>query len=296
MQPRIKLLALAACSVTGCSLLVESGGLSGPSDRSPVPDEAGVDPAVVVAPEAGSETSDASDAMDANDAGDADASGLHPYVQAVLADGPSLYYRLEETADGPVKDEMGKHPGTYLAGGAHSLPGVFPGSLAFGLAGAGKGGIEAADLFDFEGTLPFTLEAWFLPDTIDGEFRFLFHQNELAGPRQSYGIYVQSQNGLAFERYIDGGGRTASYKGITTGAWRHIVGIYGSELLQIFVDGALVTATPDGRAAKDKTTPLRIGFGYADGTGALRGKLDEVAIYEKALSADRVAAHFQAAK
>lgn len=287
MRLFVGLLLTASC-VAGCSLLVDSSGLAGAGGSLTSPDaadaaDAGEDVRPVV---------DASD--DAGDASDGEAPAPHPYVQAVLADSPALYYRLEETSDGAAKDETGNHPGVYVVGGVHSMSGAFPGSNALGLSGTG--GIDPGDIFDFEGTTAFTLEAWFRPDAYDTQYRFLFHHNDETDLRQNYGIYVHRQSGLAFERYVDGNGLAASVSSPSVGAWHHVVGVYTGSIIQLFVDGTLVSSVPDTRAAKEKRSILQIGFGWGNGEGAVRGTLDEVAVYERALGQDRIEAHFQAAK
>ncbi len=272
-------LAIAACSIAACSLLVDASGLTGTRDPVGSADAAKDGPGTV-------------DDASGGDAGGAPA--IHPYVQAVLADGPSLYYRLEETSGPTAKDETGKHPGTYLAGGTHGVQGAFPGSLALGQARSG--GIDPGDIFDFVGTAPFTLEAWFRPESYDAGYSFLFHHDDGTGARQSYGIFVQTQFGLGFERYVDNTGSAALAALPAVGSWHHIAGVYDGAALQLYVDGTLVATAGDNRAANAKQSPLRLGYGYPGGEGGLRGTLDEVAIYEKALGSDRILAHHQAAK
>ena len=278
MRLGVGVLALAACSIAACTLLVESSGLSGARELG-----------------SADAASDARDVVDASsDVAVDGAPGMHPYVQAVLADGPSLYYRLEETSGPTAKDEMGNYPGQYRAGGTRGVPGAFPGSLA--LLPAEGGGVDPGDIFDFVGTVAFTLEAWFRPEAYDGQYRFLFHHDYSSGPRQNYGIYGHADDGLAFERHVDGAGRSAQAARPPVGSWYHIVGVYDGLVLKLYVNGTVVATGGDSRAAKDKPRPLRIGYGYPNGEGALRGTLDEVAIYEKALGSDRIAAHYQAAK
>jgi len=268
-------------------LLVDSSGLTSPGgDRADVSDAASDGPLPADA--------DPAEAADVQDASDVDAPAIHPYVQAVLADGPSLYYRLEETSGTIAKDETGNHPGTYLSGGGHGAAGAFPGSSALRLSG--PGGVSSGDIFDFEGTVAFTLEAWLRPEGYDDQYRFLFHHNDESGLRQNYGIYVQATNGLTFERYVDGDGRAASTDNPDVGSWHHIVGVYTGAVIQLYLDGTLVSASTDPRAAKEKRSILTIGFGYPGGEGALKGTLDELAVYEKALDPDRIAAHFHAAQ
>jgi len=282
MEGRFGFVVAAFC-LGACSILVDAGGLSGGPSASTDQATNGS------SGDSGVGTTDG--ATDTDD----DASGVHPYVQAVFADEPSLYYRLEETSDDElVKDETGKHPATFRRGGVHGVAGVFPGSSALRLSGTG--GIDAEDIFDFEGRAPFTLEAWYLPEGYDMQYRFLFHHNEGDGPRQNYGLYMHSNDGLGFERYIDNAGRSVNVQAPSVGTWHHIVAVYDGERLQLFIDAALVGSTADGRSAKDKRAPLQIAYGWSDGKGVLRGTVDELAIYEKALSQARIQAHFDAAR
>ena len=279
MQIRAGLLALAASTLVACSLLVDSGGLSG-----------GDPPASADAASDGPGGDDAARARDASEDGPA----IHPYVQAVLADAPVLYYRLEETADGAVKDEAGNYPATYLPGGTHAVPGVFPGSRALRLEG--PGGIDAGDVLDFVGVAAYTLEGWLLPEAYDESYRFIFHRNNGEQPRQSYGIFLHSRDGITFERYIDDESRAASAPTPSVGTWHHIAGVYDGAVLQLFIDGALAASRSDDRAAKMKLDILRVGYGGADLEGTILGTLDELAIYDKALSRERIQAHVQAAR
>ncbi|MBX3214297.1 MAG: LamG domain-containing protein [Labilithrix sp.] len=286
MRLRSGLVVLACASVAGCSILIDSSGFTSPPAPPPDPlptADAADDAALIDA---------APDDGDADDDDDG-APRVHPYVQAVLADGPSLYYRLEETSDGPVRDEMETYPGTYLSGGIHSAPGAFAGSS--GLRLAGPGGIDAGDVLDFESSSPFTLEAWYRPGEYDTQYRFLFHNNDERTVRQNYGLYFQSESGLGFERYVDGQGRAAHTSLPALGAWYHFACVYDGSVLRLFIDGQLVASNADTRAAKDKKSPLMIGYGY-NGGGVVIGVIDEIAIYEKALDAARIRAHIAAAK
>lgn len=214
------------------------------------------------------------------------------YAEAVLADGPALYY--QETSGSDAKDEVGRHPGVYLTGTVLGVPGAMPGSLAIALAGTG--GIDVGDVLDFEGTKPFTLEAWYFPDTYDTEYRFLFNNNDEAhaAGRQIYALNVHADDGLTFERYVNGSALFVRRSLPLAGEWSHIVAVYDGATLRLFVNGAVDT-TSDLRQARTKNAHLFVGSGEVQ-KRVLRGRLDEVAIYEKALGSDRIAAHFAAAK
>jgi hypothetical protein len=268
-------------SVVACTLTVDTDGLS-----SPATPQSGLHVEVPFGDGGGGGGGDSSSA-------DPDAKGAS-YVEAVLADGPALYYRLEETSGSAAKDEVGRHPGVYATGTVLGVPGAMPGSLAIALAGTG--GIDVGDVLDFEGTKPFTLEAWYFPDTYDTEYRFLFNNNdeEHAAGRQSYALNVHGDDGLTFERYVNGSALFVRRSLPLAGEWSHIVAVYDGATLRLFVNGAVDT-TSDLRQARTKNAHLFVGSGEAQ-KRVLRGRLDEVAIYEKALGSDRIAAHFAAAK
>lgn len=73
--------------------------------------------------------------------------------------------------------------------------------------------------------------------------------------------------------------------------WHHIVGMRDrtADSLKIYMDGILVASQLDELIEDNNTTtqPLNIGNNF-DGTGRYRGAIDEVAIYDVALSASEV--------
>lgn len=75
------------------------------------------------------------------------------------------------------------------------------------------------------------------------------------------------------------------------GSWYHVVGTYDGATLRLYLDGAEIASEADTRPAKAKTTPLFMGAAF--GFGALRASVDEVAIYEHALVASRIVAHYK---
>jgi len=87
---------------------------------------------------------------------------------------------------------------------------------------------------------------------------------------------------------------------VNDGQWHHVVGIRSGGALSIFVDGQfnatsatsnLSTTTPMDLALE----PVYIGtFRNITGNPAYEGWIDEVAIYNSALSADRIEAHYEA--
>lgn len=76
---------------------------------------------------------------------------------------------------------------------------------------------------------------------------------------------------------------------VADGAWRHLVGTYDGEQLMGYIDGALVKQ--QGAAGDPNTCdcPFFIGSQPPTGAGPTVGAIDEVAVYNHALSEDEVA-------
>jgi hypothetical protein len=83
---------------------------------------------------------------------------------------------------------------------------------------------------------------------------------------------------------------------ITPRSWHHVVFVREPSRVTVYLDG---NREPEIRAelaamADIKASALNVGSGQ-DGTNSLEGKIDEVAIYSRALAVDEVDSHFRAA-
>jgi len=119
----------------------------------------------------------------------------------------------------------------------------------------------------------------------------------LDGGKASYAFYTGGSGGLFF--YVSGSTYYLSHdagSGIWDGGWHHIAGTYDGSSVRLFVDGSEIgTAKPGPLAIVYGTTvfngDLSIGS-YGNQSPALfdwRGEIDEVGIWNRALSAAEVA-------
>jgi len=273
---------------SACSLLVDSGGLSGDAPETRDGGDATATDGPSGLPSDGSIEA-------ASDAGP-DVVAVHPYVAAVLADGPIAYYRFEETTGFAAKTEVGTIDGVYSGAVTLAAPGAFTGSLGIALDG-GLGGVSLGQAFDFVGRMPFSVEAWYEPTTYAPDFRFLISREGLddAG-RETYGIWFNPTTGsrMQFERYVAGVKTGPGGDAPSTGTFHHIVGTYDGTTLALFVDAVLVDVSTDTRDARSTAVDCWIGRQSGE-YAALSGVIDEVAIYDKALPPTRISAHFTSA-
>jgi hypothetical protein len=285
----VALIALiAAGGLSSCSLVysVDKYEARPYDDAAPDSDTAVID-ADAAAPDGDTSASD----------GDATTS---KYVSVVEAEGPIAWWRLGETT-GPATDRRGKHDGTYMGGVVRGVPGAIAGdpdgAASFAAVAGDKRWVQIGDApeFDFTGMKPYSVEAWVKPSSADGTYRGIVDKETLVGsPATAYGWVLQSYSasvGFFRENVTQ---EWASTTALPIGVWTHLVVTFDGSTLTLYVDGKSEKATPATLSLTDTTGPLVIGIrtdGSVPYNASFLGSIDEVAIYDKALSATAVAAH-----
>ncbi|MFO0741841.1 MAG: LamG domain-containing protein [Labilithrix sp.] len=279
MVRRDAIVVIAVALSSACSLVTSLDGRSGAAD-------AGAGTGALV--DAGRDGE-----VDAADGSEADAPGT--YRDVVLADRPIGYWRLGDTdALGPVIDETGNVAGAFAGAIELGRPGIQPDNPAMGFDGKVSEITIPGARYDFGGNAPFTIEAWIRPTVVDPIYRRIV-TNEVGGVRQGWLFWVvdQESGGIGIERYRDNDGDTVTTAlAPALGVWSHVVATYDGAILSIWLDGSLRSSAPSERSIAGQSR-LRIG-GLA--SGRFSGDLDEVAIYDRALTAPRIAAHHDAGK
>lgn len=143
-----------------------------------------------------------------------------------------------------------------------------------------------------------TLECWFKPTTVTG-LQGLIGSGTFSGTGDSsFALMVAS--GILRLRVVHAGVAT-SYDGSVTlsaGSVYHLVATWaGGPVANVYVNGVLDTslASSGSLSAPDSEVAFYIGRSKSSGTFAYaNGVIDEVAIYETGLSADRIQAHYEA--
>jgi len=222
------------------------------------------------------------------------------YRDEPLADNPVGYWRLgEATGTSTAFDSKATNQGLYVNGPTLAQTGGL--NLDADTAVGFDGVNDRADLGDvhgFTGTSPFTLEAWLKPGTPIDEYRRVIAKE--GSNKAGWHLYLQATsfstpNGIAFGRCDAAGACDAvgSGFGLQAGTWYHVAVTYDGANLRIYVNGTLTQTTASTRSVGSNTAPLRFGMS-SSWTNADRytGSMDEVAIYNGALSQARVQAHY----
>jgi hypothetical protein len=208
------------------------------------------------------------------------------YASTVLAtSGLVSYWRLDETSGTTANDQTGANTGTYV--GAHTLN--QPGAIANDSDTAVKlsGGYVSIPAASSLRPSSVTIEGWFNLAAVG--YGRLFSA--------SGGVYleVDSSNHLLFSyKGTDGNQHTVTSSTVlSTGTWYYLVGtVDSSGNERLYVNGAQDSSLTTGLAIQWDNYGAAIGA-YSDGSGGfLNGTVDEIAVYNTALSATTIQNHY----
>jgi autotransporter-associated beta strand protein len=227
------------------------------------------------------------------------------YVNAVLADRPIAYWRLDETSGTLANDWVGGNNGTYNSV-LLNQPGysVMDSDPSVGLWAAGNPSyIALTNVFDFYGQNSpyFTLEGWAYFTNLTGIQR-LFSNWANTGSL-GYGFGINTANGLRFTTYNYFDYDVTLTNALVLNKWYHLAVASDGNNLYFYVNGqsvgtlayVLINNSIGGAAS----SPMLLGVNNSIQQSTreqLLGRLDEVAIYGSALGPDRVYAHWLAAQ
>jgi hypothetical protein len=235
------------------------------------------------------------------------------YRALVMADAPLAYWRMGVVADRVISDETGRGNHLVIQGG--------PESFTVGVQGAIAGDDDTAVHFDgvsgfaraldghafnFPTGSSFTVEAWVR--SIDTATAFPFQHvisetEEVSGERHGFALFVTPKvtdagtpPNTVFEfNPNDGGGQTSGGKALVPAKWTHLVGVATKDAVAVYVD----TTVGSARMLKGTLGLVNATFFVAasrDPNTQFSGDIDEVAVYDKALPLDRIAAHAAAGR
>ncbi|WP_165073194.1 LamG domain-containing protein [Paludisphaera rhizosphaerae] len=227
-----------------------------------------------------------------------------PYSKVVLASRPAAFWRLDEMDGASAFDATGHEWSATRRGGvALFLPGPeFPG---FRLA---DGGVNRANHLAggaITASLPvspevYSIDLWFW-NGLDPARRpvagVLFEQNRDGGPGDAVVISGDAEgappNRLVFTHGDPKNDRPAIGKADATAkTWHHLAFVRQGRQVRVFLDGKLdVEADADSVPAPRGTLAAFTLGDRAEHADSFEGKLDEVAVYDRALSALEVAEH-----
>jgi len=215
------------------------------------------------------------------------------YVDVVLADGPISYWRLGETSGTTVADTMGRNPGTMTGGVTPGTVGALPVDSNKAMTFNGSTGyISVPHNANLNITGDITLEAWAKPAVLNWNEGVIVHKGGY-----QYRLAVNFTNQWQGGVYINGARfDVTAPTTATAGQWDHIVMTRSGSTLTLYINGVSVATAAASGNLVTTTNILAIGRKGSNSSGYFNGAIDEVAIYNKALTAAQVQAHYAAGR
>ena len=216
------------------------------------------------------------------------------YAGVVGADNPVSWWRFDEASGTTAFDQKGANPGTYLNGpmlGAVGLLTGDPTNKAASFDGSndyvGFGNGSSLNL-----SSPLSLETWIKPNALPaaGSFASVLSKPEqysvqFNGPRLEFTIM---QLGVRKRLQAPAGA-------VVAGQAYHVVATYDGTTQRLYLNGALVASVALSGGATTGSNSLNAAS-WDGGMEYMNGTIDEPAVYNTALSASRVSAHYTAGR
>ena len=190
--------------------------------------------------------------------------------------------------DGNASDIIDGNHGT-LSGDATSTADGMVGQ-AFSFDGAGDSVVVGHDPSLILNH--FTLDAWVKPGRLPGST----HQGIItknATPSRPPSLWLF---GDKVQVWFDPDGHPAatSTTGLTLDTWHHVAATYDGSAVKIYINGVLDISTPKSSVPATNTQPLLFGAGRDNNQFFFQGLIDEVEVFNRALSAAEIRAIFEA--
>src|SRR5262249_34095649 len=150
--------------------------------------------------------------------------------------------------------------------------------------------ITVQDAPSLDLTTGMTLEAWVYPSVVDSAWRDVIYKgNDTYALEATSGHSSVPAGGSTF-----GGGWVAAYgsTALPVNTWTHVALTYDGATLRLYVNGVQVASLAQGGPLPTSTYPLQIGGDNIYGQ-YFQGTIDEVRIYNRALSAPEIQADMQ---
>jgi hypothetical protein len=226
-----------------------------------------------------------------------------PYKTLVLSDGPIAYWRMGISSGSMVRDESGHQNDLLLQGTGHVLrtAGAIHGDpdTAIRFDGVASYAIASSPRkFDFPGSAPFTIECWARREHIgDANADYFQHLmgNLVGSPpnRNGYILYVlPSAPYTSFEYDVPAAeqyGLQGPLSAVST--YAHYVAVFDGTAASLYVDGTMASSKMVTGTIAARTSEFSVGRESASGKYYFSGAIDEIAVYDKALTAAKIIKH-----
>jgi hypothetical protein len=221
------------------------------------------------------------------------------YAGAVLADHPVAYLPLDETSGVIARDLVGGHEGQIKGTGV--TLGVAPPYPTMGHAisiDGVNGAVDLGDQFGFAGTAPYTIEVWVSPLQLATRTYYTIiskWREPSAVPPAGWDVFYDAGNNIAYTREAQNEPAHPRANVVFTPGWHHVAATYDGQKMELYYDGSDADSVATTFGLDVIEQHLEIGGGNGDPAAVpLYGSICQVAIYDYALTALQISAHYDA--
>jgi hypothetical protein len=212
-----------------------------------------------------------------------------------LDSGLALYWPLDDESGTSATDESTNNNTGTLTNGPTWTTGQIGSAVDFD---GSDDYVTVADtaVHDVADSVHFTLTGWFNRDTFTTDDTIVAKRNGIASGDTGYIVYLDDSTDKVTFEASDGTDeyQIESLSTFTASGWNHFALVWddnGASQSKIYINGTVESATTTGTFANvnglANTVAFRIGS-ESDAGNPFDGKLDEVRLYNRALSADEV--------
>ncbi len=208
------------------------------------------------------------------------AAALHPQAQTT---GLVAAYGFDELTGGTVTDASGNGNTGTISGARRTAAGRYGGGLIFdGVNDV----VSVANSASLNVTTGLTIEAWVLPTRSTGWQTAILKE---APGELRYALYASSDTGDPSGYVRVGSADRSVYApaALPLDVWTHVTLTYDGATMRLYVDGSQAASRAQTGSIATSTGALRIGGNNVWGE-YFQGTLDEIRIYNRALSAGEI--------
>ncbi len=210
---------------------------------------------------------------------------ITPNLMAVTTDGLVGAWTFEDGSGDKVMDSSGNDlHGEVTLGNPSWVDGKFGSALEFG--GSDMVTVADADALDLTS---FTIAAWINSPRTSGRWHVIAAKEARNPTGRNYGIFGHVNTGVIHYSFTSGGWKSYDANtNVTDGAWHHVAATYSKPDFKLYIDGEVDAEVAPDADPESNTSPLYIG-GCDIGNYWMTGAIDEVVLYDRALSSDEIA-------
>jgi hypothetical protein len=203
------------------------------------------------------------------------------------------YWKFDSEANGITPDETGRYNG-LVHGAALTNDAKFGSAYAFD----GNDYIEVQQSSDLNISPQITITAWVVQRAVVPYAKILVKPvNEGAEPWELYTLDLGGSLGNTPRLAISNGVDYTGWHGLTSpdlilnpNVWYHFAATYDGAFMRLYLNGELIAYEAETLVMGTSAEPIYIGRFMRDTSPALTGSIDELRLYERALSADEILA------